>query len=136
MLAYLLLVVAHGAASLPFTEPEGNPYTIVPLDVNIGGTRSTSSNYAITASTGQRGGVGTTSSPNYQFHDGFWRPALTLACPWDCGGKKDKNVGIVDLLTLIAQWGLVGSSCDFGVGASGVGINELLELLANWGPCP
>ena len=30
------------------------------------------------------------------------------ACPWDCGGDNDGNVGI----------------------------NDFLELLANWGPCP
>ncbi len=55
-------------------------------------------------------------------------------CPWDCDPAVDGNVGINDLLELLAQWGQVGSSCDFG--GSGVGINAFLELLANWGPCP
>ncbi len=57
------------------------------------------------------------------------------ACPWDCDGgvSTDGTVGIVDFLTLLAQWGGPGS-CDFDGG--GVGINDFLALLANWGPCP
>ena len=54
-------------------------------------------------------------------------------CPQDCG-DMDGNVGINDFLTLLAQWGEVGSSCDIDGG--GVGINDFLDLLANWGPCP
>ncbi len=56
-------------------------------------------------------------------------------CPWDCdsGESFDGNVGIVDFLTLLAQWGGPGT-CDFDGG--GVGITDFLELLANWGPCP
>jgi len=53
-------------------------------------------------------------------------------CPWDCG-DNDGNVGIVDFLFLLVQFGTPGS-CDFDGG--GVGINDFLELLANWGPCP
>ncbi len=52
-------------------------------------------------------------------------------CPWDCG-DNDGNVGIVDFLALLAQWGGRGS-CDFDGG--GVGINDFLDLLAAWGPC-
>ncbi len=55
-------------------------------------------------------------------------------CTWDCEvGSADGTVGIIDFLTLLAQWGGPGS-CDFDGG--GVGINDFLELLANWGPCP
>ena len=56
-------------------------------------------------------------------------------CPWDCDGGEstDGTVGIVDFLTLLAQWGGPGSG-DFDGG--GVGINDFLELLGNWGPCP
>ncbi len=54
-------------------------------------------------------------------------------CPWDCG-DGDGNVGIVDFLAVLAQWGQVGTSCDFDGG--GVGITGFLKVLANWGPCP
>ena len=54
-------------------------------------------------------------------------------CPWDCG-DGDGVVGIVDFLIVLAQWGEVGSSCDFS--GDSVGIDDFLELLANWGPCP
>lgn len=53
-------------------------------------------------------------------------------CPWDCG-DGDGSVGVVDLLTLLAQWSLPGLSCD--VDEAGVGITDFLGLLANWGPC-
>ena len=54
------------------------------------------------------------------------------SCPWDCG-DNDGDVGIIDFLVLLAQWGGPGP-CDFDGG--GVGINDFLALLANWGPCP
>jgi hypothetical protein len=60
--------------------------------------------------------------------------AVAPPCPWDCEPAADGNVGINDFLELLAQWSLVGSSCDFDGG--GVGINAFLDLLANWGPCP
>jgi hypothetical protein len=56
-----------------------------------------------------------------------------VGCPWDCGGDNDNNVGIVDFLALLAQWGDPGP-CDFD-GDGEVGITDFLELLANWGPC-
>ena len=54
-------------------------------------------------------------------------------CAWDCG-DQDGSVGIVDFLTVLAQWGTIGTSCDIDGG--GVGITDLLVLLANWGRCP
>ena len=59
--------------------------------------------------------------------------SVLVACPWDCGGDNDGDVGIVDFLALLGQWGNPGS-CDFDGG--GVGITDFLELLANWGACP
>ncbi len=63
-------------------------------------------------------------------------PQSTLCetfCRWDCGGDNDNNVGIVDMLALLAAWGQVGGPCDFDGG--GVGIVDFLKLLAEWGPC-
>ena len=54
-------------------------------------------------------------------------------CPWDCA-DGDGIVGIVDFLALLAQWGQVGTSCDFD--GDGVGITDFLTLLGVWGPCP
>ena len=56
---------------------------------------------------------------------------IITSCPWDCGAA-DGNVGIVDFLALLAQWGGPGM-CDFDGG--GVGITDFLALLAEWGPC-
>ena len=57
-------------------------------------------------------------------------------CPYDCDGSNDGVVGINDFLTLLAQWGIPGATCDKTSGDPGVGINDFLALLANWGPCP
>ncbi|MCH8344553.1 MAG: hypothetical protein IH983_11260 [Planctomycetes bacterium] len=55
-------------------------------------------------------------------------------CPADLDG--DGNVGILDLLSLLAAWGTdPGGPPDFDNDGA-VGILDLLELLANWGPCP
>lgn len=56
-----------------------------------------------------------------------------VTCEWDCG-DQDQDVGIVDFLTLLAQWTTVDTSCDIDGG--GVGITDFLALLAHWGPCP
>ena len=55
-----------------------------------------------------------------------------LECPWDCG-DCDGVVGIIDFLTLLAQWGMAGT-CDLD-GDGVVGIVDFLEMLAAWGPC-
>ncbi|MCH8164509.1 MAG: hypothetical protein IH889_02765 [Planctomycetes bacterium] len=57
-------------------------------------------------------------------------------CPWDLDGSGD--VGILDLLALLAAWGpcqVCVPSCDLD-GDCNVGILDLLILLANWGLCP
>jgi hypothetical protein len=58
--------------------------------------------------------------------------AVVPPCPLDCG-DGDGNVGVVDFLALLAQWGTAGS-CD--VDGGGVGVTDFLAMLAAWGPCP
>ncbi|MCH8344096.1 MAG: hypothetical protein IH983_08905 [Planctomycetes bacterium] len=54
-------------------------------------------------------------------------------CTWDLNSSGD--VGILDLLALLAAWGSdPGGPPDFD-GDGVVGILDLLTLLANWGPC-
>ncbi|MCZ6494030.1 MAG: hypothetical protein O6933_08125 [Planctomycetota bacterium] len=64
--------------------------------------------------------------------------SCTRPCPADLSG--DGEVGILDLLVLLSNWGLCPNSpapCPADLnGDSAVGILDLLELLANWGPCP
>ncbi|MHC4220376.1 MAG: hypothetical protein ACYSU7_18195, partial [Planctomycetota bacterium] len=55
-------------------------------------------------------------------------------CPWDCQPVPNGDVDVPDFLAILAQWGDVGTSCDFGSGDPGVGINEFLDFLANFGP--
>ncbi len=62
-----------------------------------------------------------------------WGCASGPACPWDCE-DQDGNVGVVDFLGLLTQWGLVGTSCDLD--GEGTGVTDLLDVLAHWGPCP
>ncbi len=53
-------------------------------------------------------------------------------CPadLDCTGQ----VGVPDLLQLLAEWGNPGSDADLTNDGT-VGVPDLLELLANWGEC-
>ena len=85
--------------------------------------------YAVRA--GANGVVYVNDSSNHRLQ----KFAFTAPCPWDCDSAEstDGNVGIVDFLTLLSQWGGPGS-CDFDGG--GVGIVDFLDLLAHWGPCP
>ncbi|MHC4274776.1 MAG: GC-type dockerin domain-anchored protein, partial [Planctomycetota bacterium] len=55
-------------------------------------------------------------------------------CPWDCQSEPNGQVDVADFLALLAQWGQVGTSCDFDGG--GVSVNDFLAFLANFGPCP
>ncbi len=64
----------------------------------------------------------------------FISPGGFCPCSGDCGGDNNGNVGIVDFLALLAEWGQIGTPCDLDGG--GVGITDFLALLDNWGPCP
>jgi hypothetical protein len=55
-------------------------------------------------------------------------------CPWDCETTPDGSVGVTDFLKMLAEWGQVGTPCDFDGG--GVSVTDFLDLLANWGACP
>ena len=88
---------------------------------------------------GDAGSVETPSSfwP-YETINGSSGDAATLAIVLDCPGDLDGSgdVGITDLLGLLAAWGTnPGGPPDFD-GDGNVGITDLLEMLANWGPCP
>ncbi len=57
-------------------------------------------------------------------------------CPWDLDASGD--VGLLDLLLLLANWGPCGTAPPCGCGFDDdciIGILDLLILLANWGPC-
>lgn len=56
-----------------------------------------------------------------------------VSCEWDLNG--DGDVGIVDLLALLAAWGTAPCGPPDFNGDGTVGIVDLLEFLANWGPC-
>ena len=56
------------------------------------------------------------------------------SCTGDLDG--DGNVGVTDLLSLLASWGpCKGCPADFD-GDGSVGVTDLLALLANWSQCP
>ncbi|MHC4430102.1 MAG: FG-GAP repeat domain-containing protein, partial [Planctomycetota bacterium] len=55
-------------------------------------------------------------------------------CPWDCGAPTNEMVGVDDFLAMLAQWGQVGTSCDFD--GNGVNVDDFLALIDHWGPCP
>jgi hypothetical protein len=149
----IAFVIGPGTCNKVVTLPNGDPHLVCrhsyhfdclePDDFVVGATCSD-------AGLGGGGGVDPTLTfPSFSISGttdlglGKLNPTFTVSgditasipsapCPWDCG-DGDGNVGIVDFLALLAQWGSPGS-CDFDGG--GVGINDFLDLLANWGPCP
>ncbi len=87
----------------------------------------------VTRTLAQRGGEDAQPSSS-QVAPASMQEQESEGCPWDCEQVPNGDVGIVDFLTLLGQWGQVGVSCDFD--GTGVGIVAFLSLLANWGPCP
>ena len=59
-------------------------------------------------------------------------------CPADL--DADGEVGITDLLTVLAEWGVGSGTSDFtgaeGVADGVVDFHDFLGVLATWGPCP
>ncbi len=79
------------------------------LDVNGGGRRSTSANYALTSSTGQPGGVGVISSSSYAFVGGFVPVAIAgIAVPGDIDGDGDVDFDDLDAFVAV----LIGVPLD------------------------
>ncbi len=131
LFAYALaIILTAGAAAL---APQGPSYDLSWQTVDGGGGTSTGGGFELDGAIGQPD-AGVMSGGTFTVIGGFWVfGAAAPPCPWDCGGDNDGEVGIVDFLSLLAQWG-TPSTCDFDGG--GVGIVDFLELLANWGPCP
>ena len=76
--------------------------------------------------------VGTGTNP--QGETEAWIVRLTLV-PADLDG--DGEVGVPDLLLLLAQWGPCPPTCLGDINGDGsVNVPDLLTLLANWGACP
>lgn len=69
----------------------GGAYTLMPVNMNSGGTRSEAGAYSITASTAQHGGVETIASEHYTLNDGFWFAAVPPEeCTTDAGCAPDQ----------------------------------------------
>ena len=59
----------------------------------------------------------------------------SVNCPWDLNG--DGEVGVIDLLELIQDFGPCDEVCPADFDGDGVvGVLDLLELIANFGSCP
>ncbi len=58
----------------------------------------------------------------------------SLKCPWDLDDSGD--VGVTDLLAVLALWGTASAGPPDFDGDGVVGVTDLLELLGRWGPCP
>ena len=54
-------------------------------------------------------------------------------CPADLTG--DQEIGVDDLLALLASWGSDGDGADLAEPLDVVDVNDLLILIAQWGPC-
>ena len=62
--------------------------------------------------------------------------ASTPFCPADVDGNL--NVGVLDLVEVIVNWGDCGDpgDCPGDVNGDGtIGVGDLIEVIVNWGPC-
>ncbi len=61
--------------------------------------------------------------------------AFDCVCPADV--DDDGEVGVIDFLLVLANWGPCPAGCPTDVDGDGeVGVIDFLLVLANWGPCP
>jgi len=51
------------------------------------------------------------------------------------GGMPDGTVDMVDVSTLLANWGTDGAGAAIAAPFDEVEVNDLLALLSAWGPC-
>lgn len=75
----------------------------------------------------------TANAPSIGLIDNYFQPAAA-PCPWDLDGSGD--VGVTDLLAVLAAWGAPAAGPPDFDGDGVVGVTDLLALLGNWGPCP
>jgi hypothetical protein len=75
--------------------------------------------------------LGSCAAVNGQYHGDF------SDCPSPCPADliSDGNVGVMDILVLLAVWGTHSRSADLD-GDGIVGAGDCLSMLAAWGPCP
>ncbi|HIB00817.1 MAG TPA: hypothetical protein EYO31_02735 [Phycisphaerales bacterium] len=74
-------------------------------------------------------------NPAADYNDTNDQPFSIIPAP-TCNGDAngDANVNVSDLLSVIDQWGAVGSPADLN-GDGVVNVSDLLMVVGNWGPC-
>ena len=112
-----VMIFDRNGAMIGSIDTVGSPFS---LDVSGDGLSVSSGSKSVHANINGSGGTVTTVH-------------LPPPCPWDCADGNGE-VGIVDFLALLGEWGQVGTACDFD--NDGVGIVDFLKLLGNWGECP
>ncbi len=125
------LLVEQGAWFVTPQDLQGHPgnFDNPPTAVLIG-------QFSVAAGAGPNAGVfGTLLIQGFHGDGTLFLEYLSFdTCPWDLDG--DGDVGVGDLLILLAAWGPnPGHPADFD-GNGNVGVSDLLALLANRGPCP
>ncbi len=125
LLAYIAAIIfCTGAAALAPLAGGDFDLSWHTIDGGGGGS-STGGGFELAGTVGQHDAGQTMTGGKFALTGGFWAgvgPATSTPCPWDL--SDDGDVGIPDLLILLADWG------------NPYGIPDLLALLANWGPCP
>ncbi len=115
----------NGAVPADLTDVDGDADTLEPVPLDLDGNpRFVDDPAALDAGAGECPVV---DMGAYEFQQG-----LTTCCPFDCG-DGDGTVGIQDFLSVLGQWGQLGTSCDLD--GDGVGIEEFLGVLGSWGDC-
>ena len=126
----LAVTCTAGAAAL---APSGPTYDLSWNTIDGGAGTSTGGAFELIGTIGQPDAA-VMSGGGFVLAGGFVPGNIT--CPWDCDGTNDGLVGVDDFLEVFAQWTMIGTSCDFGLGSAGVGVDEFLKVFEKWGLCP
>jgi hypothetical protein len=120
-------LVGAGASALA-----GPPFDLSWHSIDTGGGTCSGGGFTLVASVGQPD-AGMMTGGGYTLAGGFLAGSTT-PCPADTDG--DGEVGVNDLLDVLAAWGsCAGCPADVN-GDDAVDVADLLAVLAGWGPCP
>ena len=133
--SFLRILTSIVAALLISTLAYGSNFDIPWHTVDGGGGASSSGNFLLTGTIGQAdASTVTMTGGGFAVTGGFWSGGGATAPPCPADVNNDNTVDVLDLLAVLAVWGIASGPEDIN-GDGVVDVLDLLHVLALWGPC-